>query len=482
MSNEELLAKAELSSPVLSHHYSKIGVSKTLDGNGLIIDTGGHRVGHIALSFSREGLSQDAPAEVEVIFAERKDELDEDPNLYHGWVSSTWIQREKICLLSEEETISLRRRYAFRYIKVRLVIGNEKWGISLKEIQIDSTTSLDGEAKIVGKDFLERKIDKISIKTLTECAQLELEDGPKRDRRLWLGDLRLEALTLYKCFDDARLVRRCLYLFAGCQDKEGNLPQSVFARPYPHGEEKSMFDYSLIFVITIQEYYKATKDKECLLDLLPVAEAQIKIARGRFKNHLIEDSNELGWCFLDWNLELNRQVGATGVYLMAVKSLMELRKSLKLSISDLESDYLHKSQKAKEEFYDEEKKLFVSGQNKQISYASQIYMVLADVLKKEDGAELLHRLECTEAIKPVTPYLMHYYLEALCHVGLVDKAREVMRRYWGAMAARECDTFDELFDMENPDFSPYGGKIVHSFCHAWSCTPAYFLRTYFKKG
>ena len=28
----------------------------------------------------------------------------------------------------------------------------------------------------------------------------------------------------------------------------------------------------------------------------------------------------------------------------------------------------------------------------------------------------------------------------------------------------------------NPDESPYGSPIVNSYCHAWSCTPAYFLR------
>ena len=44
-----------------------------------------------------------------------------------------------------------------------------------------------------------------------------------------------------------------------------------------------------------------------------------------------------------------------------------------------------------------------------------------------------------------------------------------------------ADTFYEIFNPDNPEESPYGGKIVHSFCHAWSCTPAYFLRTYFKR-
>ena len=38
-----------------------------------------------------------------------------------------------------------------------------------------------------------------------------------------------------------------------------------------------------------------------------------------------------------------------------------------------------------------------------------------------------------------------------------------------------------IYKPENPEESPYGGLVVHSFCHAWSCTPAYFYRKYFNE-
>jgi hypothetical protein len=38
----------------------------------------------------------------------------------------------------------------------------------------------------------------------------EAEDGPKRDRRLWLGDLRLEALANYETYRNFDLVKRSL--------------------------------------------------------------------------------------------------------------------------------------------------------------------------------------------------------------------------------------------------------------------------------
>ena len=37
------------------------------------------------------------------------------------------------------------------------------------------------------------------------------------------------------------------------------------------------------------------------------------------------------------------------------------------------------------------------------------------------------------------------------------------------------------YNPSNPDESPYGSPIVNSYCHAWSCSPAYFLRRVWKK-
>lgn len=59
-----------------------------------------------------------------------------------------------------------------------------------------------------------KKIDSVAVNTLKNCMHRIFEDGPKRDRRLWIGDLRLEALTNYYTFNNLSLVRRCLYLFA----------------------------------------------------------------------------------------------------------------------------------------------------------------------------------------------------------------------------------------------------------------------------
>ena len=229
-----------------------------------------------------------------------------------------------------------------------------------------------------------------------------------------------------------------------------------------------------------QKNANITFNKQTINDLLPLAEKQIEIAKKQFNGNAIEDCDRLGWCFLDWSLELNKQAGAQAVYIYAEKSLVKLLKELQKDTSVYEQDIALKSVKAIEKFYDKEQGLFVSGEQRQISYATNVWYVLAEVFGQKENAFILEHLKtCENVVKPVTPYMMHHYVQALINSGNACEGRKVMCDYWGGMAERGADTFWELYNPENPDESPYGGKAVNSYCHAWSCTPSYFLRKYF---
>ena len=122
--------------------------------------------------------------------------------------------------------------------------------------------------------------------------------------------------------------------------------------------------------------------------------------------------------------------------------------------------------------------MFVSGVKRQISWASQVWAVLAGIVEGPDAAACLDAAaDCPDIVPMVTPYMMHHYAEALCRVSRKTQARQVIRDYWGGMVENGADTYWELYNPENPDESPYGSPVVNSFCHAWSCTPAWFLRS-----
>ncbi len=76
--------------------------------------------------------------------------------------------------------------------------------------------------------------------------QTFFEDGPKRDRRLWIGDLRLEALTNYYTFKNTEIVKRCLYLFAAGEcNSIGFLPSFIYETPYYHSGATHIEDYAM---------------------------------------------------------------------------------------------------------------------------------------------------------------------------------------------------------------------------------------------
>ena len=71
--------------------------------------------------------------------------------------------------------------------------------------------------------------------------------------------------------------------------------------------------------------------------------------------------------------------------------------------------------------------------------------------------------------------MLHYYLEALYMCGLNDKLITVIKKYWGQMIEYGFDCCPEIFNPENEFESPYHAPEINSACHAWSCTPAYWI-------
>lgn len=477
----EYLEKAQSLKPQLTQTILKIDGNKTSlkEGDSAVFDFGNHYVGSLSVQLSNEGSPQDAPALIKFKFCEIAKEIDEDTSSYNGWISKSWLQEEIIHVDTLPCDLKLNRRYAFRYVKIEVLGLSPKFRLIINNLTAEAVTSAPEIIKTCGSTEKERKIDQVALRTLRECMQYELEDGPKRDRRLWLGDLRLQALANYYTYKHNDLVKRCLYLFAGTSDKDGNLPQAVFTKPEVIGDDASMFDYSLLFIPALQEYFEKTGDKQTAEELLPVAIKQLSLASKRFDNNVVCDSNQLGWCFLDWNLELNKQCGAQAVYIYCSKYAVKLMHALGKDTSEIEEDISKKTEAAINRFFDRERGVFVSGKDKQVSLASNIWMCLAGVFSGSENAKVLDNVKNIEnAVSLVTPYAYHYYVQALFDCGKIDQARKLLNDYWGAMVDDGADTFYEMFDPANPDFSAYGAKAVNSYCHAWSCTPSYFLRKY----
>ena len=454
-----------------------------LGKDGMVeIDFGRHMVGYLHLKLGYINSHPDAPVWLKIYFAESKKELEEKVENYDGWICSGWVQQEQIHVDVIPAEIELPRRYAFRYVKIEVLDISSKFELTIDDAYVEAVSSAD-ETTLIPYESTDKElvaIDRIACNTLHDCMQQVFEDGPKRDRRLWIGDLRLQALANYETY---RMVKGCLYLFAALPMENGQVGACVFMEPEPEVDDTCMFDYSLLFIPTLWDYYQETGDRQALEELWLTVKQQLKLAEERVdEDGIVADSDVLGWCFLDWSLELNKQAGAQGVLLYALKAAIRIAGELK---EDREVEMMQKKYDlycgaAKKYFWDEKQKLFVSGKDRQVSYASQVWLILGGAANQKEGINILHRVaQHQNAVRIVTPYMYHYYIEAFLQCGEKEEALQIMKTYWGGMAKQGADTFWELYDPKNPEASPYGGTIVNSYCHAWSCAPAYFLRRYY---
>ena len=489
MRNEKLLKTALDHMPKLIYKdVSPINMTETQylsKGDSIIIDFGDHQVGRLAFDLKSVGSHADAPAFLKIHFAEREIELYENPAEYKGWISASWIEEEQIHVDVIPSRVSLERRYSFRYVKIEVLDISDKFKLYLDNVVCTSESSAD-DSKLVplnSDNQLHKDLDRVAIKTLHDCMQLVFEDGPKRDRRLWIGDLRMQALANYETYRNYDLVKECLYLLGALTNDEDRVGACIFLEPEPEVDDTFMFDYSLFFINTLLDYYRQTGDDSAVNDLWHVCKRQIELAKENLdENYVVRDSDKLGWCFVDWNLMLNKQASAQGIFLYALEAAIELAQITGDVMAEEEyaQDYLKLKSAANSFLFDEEKKLYVSGTDRQVSYASQVWMILGGAVEGNGAVKLIERLRQEEsALTMVTPYMFHNYIEALIMIGEKNQALKEMEEYWGGMLKEGADTFWELYNPKNPNESPYGGTIVNSYCHAWSCGPTYFLRKYF---
>ena len=448
------------------------------DNDEIVFDLGDHYVGYLTVDLSSVGHHQDAPLYFQIVFAEIKEELDQDTDDYHGWISKSWIQEEKIHIDVLPCSYRFERRYAFRYVKIRILNVSSNYSVRIDRLKVEAVSSADYR-NVSCPEFSEadRKLDEVSLRTLHSCMQEVFEDGPKRDRRLWLGDLRLEALTNYYTFQNYDLVKRCLYLFAGSTLEEGRLASNVFIAPKVECDFQTMFDYTLFFICVLKDYYEASKDRETLIDLEPVCMRQYELLKGCFDEDDTIDLQKAGNVFVDWNFDLDKKASGQAIYIYALKDLLKIETELGKDVSSIEEEIKRKTRAALR-MYDEEKGLFLS--NDQVSWMSQVWMILAGVTDPQTGRQILKNVENSEAaIRVNSPYAYHHLIQAMIDVGLKEEAYEKMHGFWDGMIEKGSNTFWEIYNPEDPYVSPYGGLAVHSFCHAWSCTPSYFLRKYY---
>jgi len=454
-------------------------------GDSFVLDFGEHCVGTLSFRMRHDTRYLDAPVRLKLRFGEIPYEIARDPASFHGSLSVSWLQ-EEIVNLDFPGVIELPRRYCFRYLEVTVIWTPRD--VRLEDFSVRCVTSADLsklEPLPEGTDPELVQIDRVAAKTLADCMQTAYEDGPKRDRRLWSGDLRLQALTDYYLYKNDRLARRCLYLFAACEEEGAYLPGCLYQKPsvfYDNG--MGITDYAMLFAVSLCDYYEHTGDKETTAELYPVAMRQMNLACS-----LLNEEGVItflgGWfAFIDWAPGLRHTVPVEGVVLYAMEKMAHLAAQFgDTENADKWNTLLAKTRRdAYFRFYDKASSSFRSEKydGGQYSVQAQVWMILGGVTDGEEGRNvLLKALGSDDCIQPVTPYMHHYVVEAMIRLGMKEEALAYIKSYWGSMIRNGADTFWEAYNPALPELSPYNDPILNSFCHAWSCSPSYFIRKFF---
>jgi alpha-L-rhamnosidase len=185
-------------------------------GDSFMLDFGGHRAGCLSFLLEGAGRSVDAPARLKLTFGEVPGTVAEPLHPYHGDLREAWLPEEIITVDFLPQRVRMPRRYAFRYVKVDVIATSPSYAARFSDFTahgVSSATASVAPLAATVPDKL-RRIDAVSLKTLHDCMQTVFEDGVKRDQRLWIGDMRVQALTKYATYRNYALPRRCLYLLA----------------------------------------------------------------------------------------------------------------------------------------------------------------------------------------------------------------------------------------------------------------------------
>ena len=451
------------------------------DGS-FILDFGEHIVGHFQFSILAEGVV-DAPVRLRLIFGEVPSEVCEPLEPYHGSLSRAWLQDETFNVLPPE-TRSISRRMAFRYVKLEIIAPSKSFHVRFADISCLATTSARWDRLIAYRGPDEFKaMDGICVRTLANCEQEVFEDGPKRDRRLWLSDVRLQAMADEVTFKNDSLVRRCLYLLAAFAPEDELMPSDAYIYPKPGTGECTVLDISLLFAPTLLDYAKRTGDWQTARELWPTAKRQIDLVGSRHvdaRGLFVDPGNY--WVFVDWREGLHKEAAVQGIMIYVLGSLSELAVHLGTQNEIVGLAELRKKMVAGaiQHLKDPQTGLFVSGPDRQLSWASHVWLILGGVVTVQEGRDLLLRLrERNDVILPACLYLFHYVVEAMLKCDMQQEALDLLRKYWGGMVKAGASTFWEVYDPENHHLSPYNDHHLNSYCHALSCTPSYFIRKYF---
>lgn len=368
--------------------------------------------------------------------------------------------------VTDDSTISKR---AFRYI----FIPNYD-SLNLKVTADCISLPITNHSHFKSSDHLINQIWDASIKTFQLCSDLFYIDGIKRDRWIWGGDAYQDNFINQYSFFNEDIDKRTIIALRG----HDTVKQHI----------NTIVDYSLLWIISIDNHYQMSGDREFFEMIMPRMEKMMA--------YLLAQTNDLGfiyerpgdWIFVDWS-EMDKEgtVAAEQMFLLrALQAMITAKQTLNQSAKQYERLYSHLKTNILKYFWDDQQGAFIdsyeSGKHHVTRHAN-ILAILFNIVDKDRQLLILKNVLLNDQITQLTtPYFKFFEQDALCKLGHLDHVYQAIRNYWGAMIKAGATTIWEEYDPNisgKQQYAMYGDPFGKSLCHAWGASPVYLLGCYF---
>ena len=323
-------------------------------------------------------------------------------------------------------------------------------------------------------------------------------DGSRRDREIWIGDLRPSALAHYALSSDAGPVRNSLELAAARVFENGLIPGSVSSR-------QIFNEYALWWVVALWEYVLYTGDLAFAQQMQPVL-----IGLMNWVEKHVGPSGGLFEVGNSWSYTLPRKGLLAGPNIVLCAAYRAMAALMEICGGDAHRyrDLAHSQhQRVLKKFYDSQSHIFRDRpedlSDKRVWEDNNALAILLEVAPPEDCLIILSQLKeklwgehgaatCAPVFPPgelgdicpwahngtIWPFVNAYEVGAWMKWGRVTEALDLLKRYTRACA---CAGTDTIWEMIGPDGSipkSPDGRSLLSLCHAWGATANHYLHHY----
>ena len=391
-------------------------------------------------------------------------------------------------ILSEAKTnFDFYQTLGFRYIT--LVAHENMDDLSLHIEVVDTGYPYQMKGEFNCSDQTLNDIWRICQRTEQVCSQDAYVDTPWREQAQWWGDARIQFWNTMAMDSDVRLFKRGIRSLA-----MQKVPNGL---TYGHAPTMAHMcvcpDFSLVWVITIYDYYWQTGDLDLFQEQLMRVREVLSYFRNeapRYKGLLSNDPRY--WVFLDW-AELDKTGTPTLYNMWYILALQKFSDLLKLAgyyeeAEDTSKEAIELQNLLEKEAFQEEAGLFCDGFDEtgvllqKYSVQSQVFAMLMGMKPAFHENMLQQRIlpflrgeKLEEAIP--SAYWTSYVLTLAREKGYKREAVEYIHRMWAPMIP--LSTTVEVFDSDTPLTTKVEAfetkKGFTSLSHAWSAHPLFHL-------